>query len=113
MWERLSLPISHIRRERPSTPSAHMAPPVPLSPRTGLFFLDVQSLQALREISFRLRDRGSLIATAPPARRKRAMLVRSLTPKPLKSPHDYGVWRRKHGRCWTSQNFSTKYSRRV
>jgi hypothetical protein len=38
MWERKPLPISYIRRERPSTPSAHMARPVRLSPRTGLLF---------------------------------------------------------------------------
>src|SRR3979409_1023609 len=39
MWERLSPPHRGcIRRERPSTPSAHIACPVGLSPRTGLSF---------------------------------------------------------------------------
>ena len=38
LWERKPLPTSYIRRERPSTPSAHMARPVRLSPRTGLLF---------------------------------------------------------------------------
>src|SRR3954453_15060207 len=38
MWERLSLPIGYNVRERPSTPSALMALPVRLSPRTGLLF---------------------------------------------------------------------------
>ena len=75
MWERSSLPISHIRRERPSTPSAHMARPVRLSPRTGLFFS--------------ASDFPTCVAGS--TRGKAAMLVRSLT----KTPHDYGLSGRK------------------
>ena len=38
-WERVNPPHrGYIRRERPSTPSAHMARPVRLSPRAGLSF---------------------------------------------------------------------------
>src|SRR5207244_12313315 len=36
-WERLSLPIGYIRRERPSTPSAHMALTRPVVPPDGSF----------------------------------------------------------------------------
>src|SRR5215510_12629327 len=56
MWERSSLPIGHIRRERPSTPSAHMARPVRLSPRTGLFFSGIRFFEASHSFSFRLKD---------------------------------------------------------
>ena len=80
MWERSSLPIGHIRRERPSTPSAHMARPVRLSPRTGLFAFGASASAAMFPFNWRFSTRpgsSSMVSlTALQGRHSRAWLDR-------------------------------------
>ena len=56
VWERLSLPNGYIRRERPSTPSAHMALTRPVVPPDGSFI----SAAFLSEAAPVRKDQGTL-----------------------------------------------------
>src|ERR1700760_3985860 len=72
-------PRSYIERERPSTPSAHMAFPLPVFPRTGLLFL------------------GPCLHLSRTARREGRLSPGQLRPS------------RKSGKAhWTPENFSTQ-----
>ncbi|MCK1361615.1 hypothetical protein [Bradyrhizobium sp. 199] len=51
---------------------------------------DVGIFEASRSFSLQLRIAAALVVIAHPARRKPVMLVRSLTQKQSKYPHDYG-----------------------
>src|SRR5215204_6670317 len=97
MWERLSLPIGCIRRERPSTPSAPYGLTRPVVPPDGSFifgtgFLEEAALRAAprgladRRLSVRLRDARHFPGVFPEpndrgALRNAAMLPCSLTVK--------------------------------